>query len=61
MVTTPMTVLMRAVKRVSAGFLRNAPKPAADTIEEIIGYATQARKQGIVSLEQEAAPWRIRS
>jgi chemotaxis protein MotA len=27
----------------------------AETIEILIGYATQARKQGIVSLEQEAA------
>ena len=54
MVTTPMTVLSRAAKGLGSVFFENAQSPAA-VIEEIIGYATQARKQGIVSLEQQAS------
>ena len=53
MVTTPMNVLVRAAKHFMLVFFDRAQSPA-DTIEEIIGYATQARKQGIVSLEQQA-------
>ena len=53
MVTTPMNVLMRAVKQLMMVFFDASPSPAA-TIDEIIEYATQARKQGIVSLEQAA-------
>jgi chemotaxis protein MotA len=54
MVTTPMDVLMRALKHLMLVFFDTAQPPAA-AIEEIIGYATQARKQGIVSLEQAAS------
>jgi chemotaxis protein MotA len=54
MVTTPMDVLIRAVKHVMLVFFDRTHSPSA-TIEEIIEYATQARKQGIVSLEQVAA------
>ncbi len=54
MITTPMGVLMRAAGKLSGVFLEKAHSPAA-VIEEIIGYATQARKQGIVSLEKQAA------
>ena len=54
MVTTPMAVLLRAAKKTGAVFFEKTH--AADAvIEEIIGYATQARKQGIVSLEQQAS------
>ena len=53
MVTTPMNVLLRAVKHFMLVFFDTSQSPAA-TIEEIIEYATQARKQGIVSLEQAA-------
>lgn len=53
MVTTPMSTLLRAVKHAMLVFFDNAQSPSA-AIEEIIGYATQARKQGIVSLEQAA-------
>jgi chemotaxis protein MotA len=53
MVTTPMDVLIRAVKHVMNVFFETSQSPAA-TIEEIIEYATQARKQGIVSLETAA-------
>jgi chemotaxis protein MotA len=54
MVTTPVAVLMRAASKLGAVFF--SPTHAPDSvIEEIIQYATQARKQGIVSLEQQAA------
>ena len=54
MLTTPLGVLMNAVKKLGSIFFEKA-QPVAETIEILIGYATQARKQGIVSLEQEAA------
>ena len=54
LVTTPLEAVLGAAKRLVSIFMNNAP-PVAETIESIIGYATQARKQGIVSLEQEAA------
>jgi chemotaxis protein MotA len=54
MLTTPMPVLIRAVGKIRLIFFDRAYTPDA-VIEEIIEYATQARKQGIVSLEQQAA------
>ncbi|MGP8243213.1 MAG: flagellar motor protein [Bryobacteraceae bacterium] len=53
LVTTPLAAVLGAVRRLGAIFFDSA-QPVAETIEKIIGYATQARKQGIVSLEQEA-------
>jgi chemotaxis protein MotA len=53
MLTNSMGVLLRAVRRVGSVFFEKNHSPEA-AIEEIIGYATQARKQGIVSLEQQA-------
>jgi chemotaxis protein MotA len=53
LVTTPMPVIVRALKQVPALFLtRKQSVPAL--LDEIIGYATKARKNGIVSLEREA-------
>jgi len=54
MLTTPLEVLIGAIKKLGSIFFEKA-QPVAETIEEIIRQATQARKQGIVSLEQEAA------
>jgi|SRR5579871_630407 len=54
MITTPMKVLLGAAKQFSGIFLEKSHSAEA-MIEEIIGYATQARKQGIVSLEAQAA------
>jgi len=54
MLTTPMKVLLGAVGQIGSVFFETAHS-AADVIEEIVGYATQARKQGIVSLESQAA------
>jgi chemotaxis protein MotA len=53
MVTTPMDVLKRALKAVMTAFMEKNQSPTA-IIDEVIGYATKARKNGIVSLEQEA-------
>jgi chemotaxis protein MotA len=53
MVTTPLGVLKRAARALVSVFMEKQLSPA-DIIEEIIGYATKARKNGIVSLEQEA-------
>ena len=53
MITTPMAVLARAAKHLGLVFFDRTQSVGA-TIDEIIEYATQARKQGIVSLEQQA-------
>jgi chemotaxis protein MotA len=54
MITTPLAVLIRAGKQLGHVFLSNT-ESLAERIEEIIGFATQARKSGIVSLESPAA------
>jgi chemotaxis protein MotA len=53
MVTTPMPVLRSAVKQLKTVFFEKVQAPDA-VIEEIIGYATKARKNGIVALERDA-------
>ncbi len=53
MLTTPLEVLMGAVRKLGSVFFEKA-QPVAETIEDIIGHAIQARKQGIVSLEEAA-------
>jgi chemotaxis protein MotA len=53
MVTTPMHTLIGAVKKLVLVFFDPDNSPHA-IIEEIITYATKARKSGIVSLENEA-------
>jgi len=53
MVTTPLPVLLGAIKRLRIVFFDQVQSPDA-VIDEIIGYATKARKNGIVALEQEA-------
>jgi chemotaxis protein MotA len=52
MVTTPMPVLIGATKKLRLVFFNKA-HPPDDLIEEIIGYATKARKSSIVSLEDD--------
>jgi len=54
MITTPLKVLLGAFGRLGSVLFETALAPA-DVIDEIIGYATQARRQGIVSLEQQAS------
>ncbi|HVP48468.1 MAG TPA: flagellar motor protein [Bryobacteraceae bacterium] len=53
MVTTPLHTLMGAVKKMGLVFFERNENPET-IIEEIIGYASKARKSGIVSLEHEA-------
>src|SRR5437868_182997 len=50
MVTTPLSTLIKAAKCLGSVFFEHAQAPA-DTIEEIISYATKARKNSIISLE----------
>lgn len=54
MITTPLSVLIGAAKKFGNVFFGKRESPDA-VIEEIIGYAAQARKDGIVSLESQAA------
>ncbi|HPQ15721.1 MAG TPA: hypothetical protein PLP04_10855, partial [Bryobacteraceae bacterium] len=53
MVTTPFRVLKSAVGALVSVFMERNLSPG-EIVEEIIGYATKARKNGIVSLEQDA-------
>jgi len=53
MVTTPTDVLTRAARRLPSLFLDRA-QDIDGIIEEIIKYASKARREGIVSLEAEA-------
>jgi chemotaxis protein MotA len=54
MITTSLPVLLGAAKKFGTVFFGREESPDA-AIEEIIGYAAQARKEGIVSLESKAA------
>ena len=52
MVTTPLKTLIRAGKYLGDVFFEKREEPQ-QVIEEIIGYATKARKNSIISLESE--------
>src|SRR5579871_650971 len=52
MVTTPLRTLIKAAKCLGTVFFEHAQEPA-ELIEEIIGYATKARKHSIISLEND--------
>jgi len=53
MVSTPMSILNGAVVRLAHVVLDKTQPPDA-AIEELIGFATKARKNGLVSLENDA-------
>jgi len=53
MVTTPFPVLSRAIRKLNHVFVERVQQPH-EAIEEIISFATKARRHGIVSLEQDA-------
>jgi chemotaxis protein MotA len=53
MVSTPMRVLQGAVRRL-VGVFYDATQPLDGLVDEMIEYATKARKHGLVSLEQKA-------
>ena len=52
MVTTPLKTLIRAVKCLGTVFFEEEENPQ-QVIEEIIGLATKARKNSIMSLEAD--------
>ena len=52
MVTTPMSLLVAAVKKLPALFWDSTVPPQA-VIEQIIAFASRARRNGIVSLEPD--------
>lgn len=52
MVTTPLKTLVRAAKCLGNVFMEHVAEPE-QVIEEIIGYATKARKNSIISLESD--------
>src|SRR5271169_617220 len=52
MVTTPLKTLLRAAKCLGSVFFEHAESPD-QVIEEILGYATKARKHSIMSLESD--------
>jgi chemotaxis protein MotA len=52
MVTTPLKTLLRAAKCLGSVFMEQAQSPE-EVIEEILGYATKARKHSIMSLEND--------
>jgi chemotaxis protein MotA len=54
MITTPLPVLIRAAKQFASVFFGEEESVSA-ALDEIIGYAVQARKDGIVSLESQTA------
>jgi chemotaxis protein MotA len=54
LVTTPLRVFLRAVKGLRWAFMEQTGSTKA-TIETLIQYAAKARRNGIVSLETEAA------
>jgi chemotaxis protein MotA len=53
LVTTPLSVFLASVKGLRHVFFEQGTT-AMETIETLIRFATQARKSGIVSLEEEA-------
>src|SRR3954447_21960222 len=54
LVTTPLPVVLRAFKGLGQVFFERS-SGMSNTIETLIQFATKARKNGIVSLESEAA------
>jgi chemotaxis protein MotA len=53
LVSTPLGTIQGALRRL-AGVFRDSTQPLDGLLEELIGYAKQARKQGLVSLEDLA-------
>ena len=52
MVTTPLSILLSAAKKLGAVFFEKSHS-SAEIIEEIISYASKARRSSIVSLESD--------
>ena len=54
LVTMPLATVLHAFRGLRGVFFESASQ-TAETIDRLIQYATKARKQGIVSLETDAA------
>jgi chemotaxis protein MotA len=54
MLTSPMSTVLGAAKRLTAVFMERT-EPYEKVLDEIVDFATQARKEGIVSLEKRAS------
>lgn len=54
LVNTPVRIVLGGCRRLGEVFFEKSSQTSG-MIEEIIGYATKARKNGIVALEQDAA------
>jgi chemotaxis protein MotA len=54
LINTPLATFLGAIKRMGGVFIERSTSIEA-LIDQLVGYATRARKAGIVSLEQEAA------
>jgi len=54
MVTSPAPALLRACRKLATVFFDRA-QPVEAVLDEIIAFAAQARKQGVLSLESQAA------
>ena len=54
MIATPMATILGALRRVRTALQDNDPG-ASDLVNQLIGYATDARKTGLVSLEKACA------
>lgn len=52
LITTPMSVVMRAIKKSSLIFLEPVYSPSS-VLDSILGFALKARRSGMVSLENE--------
>ena len=52
MVTTPLSILIQAAKKLGAVFFEKSHSPT-QVIDEIVSYASKARKDSIISLESE--------
>jgi chemotaxis protein MotA len=53
MLTTPLRLLLAALKRVKDVFWDTAPS-AADVMQQLLDFARQARRSGVLSLENDA-------
>ncbi len=54
LINTPLPIVIGAVKRLGAVFFEKA-QPYGAVVEQMIEYATKARKAGLMTLEQDAA------
>ena len=55
MVTTPLPLFIRAARKLPLVFLATSEDSEAEAVDQIIQYATAARKSGIVSLDMEVS------